>query len=34
MSNKQNSSTISNIFTSRNIILELVNERGYDTSDL
>lgn len=33
MSNKQNSSTISNIYTSRNIILDLVNERGYDTSD-
>ena len=25
MSNKQNSSTISNIYTSRNIILDLVN---------
>jgi DNA-directed RNA polymerase subunit H (RpoH/RPB5) len=33
MSNKQNSSTISNIYTSRNTILELVKERGYDTSD-
>lgn len=33
MSNKQNSSTISNIYTSRNTILDLVNERGYDTSD-
>ncbi len=30
---KQNSSTISQIYTSRNIILDLVKERGYDTSD-
>ena len=30
---KQNSSTISQIYTSRNIILNLVKERGYDTSD-
>jgi len=33
MTSKQNSSTISNIYTSRNIILDLVKERGYDTSD-
>ena len=31
--NKQNSSTISQIYTSRNTILDLVKERGYDTSD-
>jgi len=30
---QQNSSTISNIYTSRNIILELVKERGYNISD-
>ena len=33
MASKQNSSTISHIYTSRNNILDLVKERGYDTSD-
>ena len=33
MSGKTNSSTISNIYKSRNIILEQLKNRGYDISD-
>ena len=32
MSSKQNSSTVNNIYRSRNIILNLLKRRGYDTS--